>query len=388
MFILKLFVKDYKNTESSAVRKKYGILSGVCGIVLNMILSILKFLVGAITNSVAITADAFNNLTDCLTSILTILGFRWSAKPADREHPFGHARIEYLISLAVAGIILITGYEVIRSSVAVIINPEPLYFTIGAVVIMVLSIVIKLWMMQFNKKLGQAINSNTLVAVGVDSRNDVLINLVTLLSLLFFLLTDITVDGFVGVLLALVFLRSGYNVAKDALSRIIGNPSDGSVASTIKDIVKGHNGVLGVHDLVVHSYGPGRDMASIHVEVPLDMPMEDSSNLVKKISEAVSKKLGIPMVVQLTPINLADTRLQNIITVAKKFIVKEHPALHPNEFRIVDATPKPIIVFDLEFPLTVARDKALTLQDSIAKGIVTLLPEYDCDINIEYSYTG
>jgi len=387
MLFLKLFIKDYKDTESPVVREKYGTLSGVCGIILNMLLSVLKFMVGAVTNSVAITADAFNNLTDCLTSILTILGFRWSAKPADREHPFGHARIEYLISLAVAGIILITGYEVMRSSVAKIINPESVYFTIWAVVVMVFSMVVKLWMMLFNKKLGKAINSNTLVAVSVDSRNDALINVVTLFSLIFALLTGIIVDGFVGALLALVFLRSGYRVAKEALGRIIGNPSDGSLVNRIKEIVKSHKSVLGVHDLVVHSYGPGRDMASLHVEVPMDMSLADSHDIVKEIKHAVSEQLGIPMVIQLTPINLTDERLQNIITTTQNLIAEKYSTLHPNEFRIIDAMPKSIIVFDLEFPLEIAKGDALVLRDSIIKEIMKLLPGYDYEINIEYSYT-
>jgi len=386
MLLLRLFVKDYQNTESTVVREKYGILSGVSGIILNIILSVLKFIVGAITNSVAITADAFNNLTDCLTSLLTILGFRWSAKPADREHPFGHARIEYLISLAVAGIILVTGYEVVRSSITAIINPETLYFSIWAVVVMVFSMVVKLWMMVFNKKLGKAINSNTLMAVGVDSRNDVLINAVALISLIFALITGISIDGYVGVLLGLVFLRAGYNVAKEALGRIIGNPSDGSVATKIKEIVKGHEGVLGVHDLVVHSYGPGRDMASVYVEVPMDLPLKDSHGIVKEIRHSVDKQLGIPIVIQLTPIDLGDERLRNIVGITQDFIEKEHPSLHPNEFRIIDEMPKPIIVFDLEFPLEIRRDKALVLRDLIAKEVRALLPEYDCDINIEYGY--
>jgi len=386
MLLVKFFVRDYKNIESPTVRKKYGTLSGVCGIFLNMILSILKFIVGAIANSVAITADAFNNLTDCLTSILTILGFRWSAKPADREHPFGHARIEYLISLAVAGIILVTGYEVMRSSIAKIINPEPVYFTIWAIAVIGLSMVVKLWMMLFNKKLGRAISSNTLIAVSVDSRNDVLINAVTLFSLMFALWTGITVDSYVGALLALVFFRSGYNVAKEALGRIIGNPSDRSVANKIKEIVKGHEGVLGVHDLVIHSYGPGRDMASLHVEVPMYMPLVDSHNLIEKIRHAVSEQLQIPMVIQLTPINLADERLQQVINTVQNLIAERYSNLHPNEFRIIDAVSKSTIVFDLEFPLEITRDNALTQRESIKKEILNHLPEYDCDINIEYSY--
>jgi len=385
MVLLKLFVKDYKNTESPAVREKYGVLSGVCGIVLNMLLAVLKFIFGTLINSVAMTADAFNNLTDCLTSLLTILGFRWSAKPADREHPFGHARIEYIISLAVAGIILVTGYEVMRNSVSSIINPEAMYFSFFAVAVMALSMAVKAWMMVLNKSLGKAIGSNTLIAVGVDSRNDLLINAGVLLSLIFAFVTGISIDGYVGALLALVFFKSGYSVAKEALGRIIGNPSDGSVANEIKGIVKSHEGVLGVHDLVVHSYGPGRDMASLHVEVPMDMPLANSFDTVRKINHAVSEKLGIPVVVQLTPIDLSDKRLQHIIKSTQSFIGEKYPSLHPNEFRIADAMPKPIIVFDLEFPLDVARDNALVFRDNIIKGLAELLPEYDCDINIEYS---
>ncbi|MCL2378538.1 MAG: cation diffusion facilitator family transporter [Defluviitaleaceae bacterium] len=386
MLLLKLFIKDHTNTESPQVRKKYGLLSGICGIILNMILAALKFLIGAITNSVAITADAINNLTDCLTSLLTILGFRWAAKPADREHPFGHARIEYLISLAVAGIILVTGYEVMRSSVSKIINPEPLYFTPWAVVVLIFSMVVKCWMMVFNRKLGNSIGSNTLLAVGVDSRNDVLINAVTLASLFFTLITGFDIDGYVGALLALVFFRSGYNVAKEALGRIIGNPSDGLVAASIKETVKSQEGVLGMHDLIVHSYGPGRDMASLHVEVPMDMSLADSHAIVEKIEHAVASKLGIPTVIQLTPIDMADERLQNIIGLAQNLINKNHPLLHPNEFRIKDTKPKPTLVFDLEFPLEIKRSNSLVLRDSVAKDIMQILPDYDCDINIEYSY--
>ena len=387
MVLLKLFIKDYQNTESTAVREKYGALSGGCGIVLNMLLSVLKFIIGAITNSVAITADALNNLTDCLTSLLTILGFKWSAKPADREHPFGHARIEYIISLAVAGIILVTGYEVMRSSIVSIINPEPLYFTIWAVVVMGFSMVVKLWMMFFNNKLGKAINSDTLKAIGIDSRNDVMINAVALFSLVFALFTGINIDGFIGALLALVFLRSGYMVAKEALGRIIGTPSDGSVAKKIKKIVKSHEGVLGVHDLVVHNYGHGRDMASIHVEVSVDMPLSSSYVIVERISQAVTEQLKMPIVIQLTPIDLADERLQAILATTQNLITESYSNLHPNQFRIIEAMPKPIMVFDLEFPLDVKRANALAMCDSITRELSKLLPEYDCHINIEYRYS-
>jgi cation diffusion facilitator family transporter len=386
MILVKLFIKDYQNTEKTAVREKYGILSGVCGIILNLILSILKFIVGAISNSVAITADALNNLADCLTSFLTILGFRWAAKPADREHPFGHARIEYLISLAVAGVILVTGYEVMRSSIASIINNESLYFTIWAVVVMVSSMIVKLWMMIFNNNLGNAINSETLKAVAIDSRNDVLINAVTLFSIIFAHLTGISIDGYIGASLALVFLRSGYNVAKDALGRIIGKPIDKSMAVEIKNIVRSYEGVFGIHDLVVHSYGPGRDMASIHVEVPKDMSLLDSHDITDKAANEVFEKLGVTLLVHLDPIDTSDESLQCLIELTRNLLSKRYPDLHAHEFRIVSSLPKPIFVFDLEVPYEHKKD-AFALRDAIVDEMRTAEPEYDCIVNIEYGFT-
>jgi len=382
---MKLFIKDYKQTDTPAVREKYGILSGACCIVLNVLLSALKFAVGALTNSVAITADAFNNLTDCLTSLLTILGFRWSAKPADKEHPFGHARIEYLVSLAVAGIILVTGYEVMRGSINMIINPEPVIFTPVAVAVLVFGMAVKFWMFLFNRKLGNAINSNTLLAVGIDSRNDVLITAATLVSLLFTLFLDFVIDGYVGVLIALVFLHSGYQVAKEALDRIIGNPTEKDVADEIRKIVKGYEGILGVHDLVVHSYGPGRDMASLHVEVPLDMSLAVSHDITEKAGSEVFEKLGVKLVVHLDPIDTADERLQGMIDLTRNLLQKNYPDLHAHEFRIKNSMPKPILVFDLEIPYE-HKKEAFALRESIVDGIKKAAPEFGCNINIEYGY--
>ena len=383
--LIKIFIRNYTQTDSPAVREKYGILSGACGIVLNMILSALKFVVGALTNSVAITADAFNNLTDCLTSLLTILGFRWSAKPADKEHPFGHARIEYLISLAVAGIILLTGYEVMRSSLAMVLNPEPVTFTPVALAVLVFGMAVKFWMYLLNRKLGNAISSNTLLAVGIDSRNDVLITAATLISLLFTLFSDFVIDGYVGALIALVFLRSGYQVAKEALGRIIGNPTEKDVADEIKKIVKRYDGVLGVHDLVVHSYGPGRDMASLHVEVPLDVPFAVSHDITEKAGNEVLEKLGVKLVVHLDPIDTADERLQGMIELTRNLLQSKYPNLHAHEFRIVNSLPKPVFVFDLEIPHG-HKKEAFALRDSIADGVRAAAVEFDCDINIEYGY--
>jgi len=385
MLLAKLFIKNYKDTESTAVREKYGILSGACGIILNLLLSVLKFLVGSITGSVSITADAFNNLTDCLTSLLTILGFKWANKPADKEHPFGHSRIEYLISLAIAGIILLTGYEVMRSSISKILNPHAVNFYPVALAVLIFGMVVKLWMSMFNKKLGRAIKSETLLAVGIDSRNDVLITGATLVSLIFTLFIDFSIDGYVGALIALVFLRSGFMVAKEALRRIIGNPMDKSVATEIKGIIKSHQGVLGLHDLVVHSYGPGKDMASLHMEVTADTSLVDAHDIADRAALAVQEKLGISTVIHVDPIDTADKRLQHGTGIALNILEEKYPSLHGHEFRIINTTPKPTLAFDLEIPHE-NKKSALAMRDAVAGDITKLAPKYICEINIEYGY--
>jgi len=385
MILAKLFIKNYKDTESTAIREKYGLLSGICGIILNILLSALKFFIGSLTGSVSITADAFNNLTDCLTSLLTILGFRWSNKPADSKHPFGHNRIEYLVSLAIAGIILVTGYEVMRNAIHKIFNPYLLYFYPVAVAVLIFSMAVKIWLSLFNKKLGLAIKSETLLAVGIDSRNDVLITAATLISLVFTLFIDFSIDGYVGAIIALVFLRSGFQVAKEALGRIIGNPTDKTLATKIKDIVKRHEGILGLHDLVVHSYGPGRDMATLHAEVPASMTLTDSHQIVENASIEVQQKLGIQLLIHVDPIDLADQRLQDMKALALSLLEERYPDLNAHEFRIISSHNKPMFIFDMEIPHE-QQKKAHALRDAVAGDIVKLAPKYDCEINIEYGY--
>jgi len=385
LLLARLFIKNYKDTESPAVREKYGLLSGVVGIVLNLLLAGLKFIVGRVANSVSITADAFNNLTDCLTSLLTILGFKLSAMPADREHPFGHSRIEYLVSLGVAGMILVAGYEVMRSSIRMIISPQPMYFYPAAVMVLVFGMVVKIWMAVFNKRLGTAAKSDTLVAVGIDSRNDVLITGATLVSLIFSRFIDFSIDGYIGALIALVFFRSGFQVAREAFGRIIGSPANRSVAQKIKEIVKAQEGVLGVHDLVVHSYGPGRDMATAHVEVAADMTLVDSHEITEKIAFEISEALGIDILVHLDPIDMTDTRLQGVVCIVQGLLREKYPAVHAHEFRIINSVPRPKFVFDMEIPHEENKN-AHVLREAIIADIVLVVTEFDFEINIEYGY--
>ena len=389
MILLRLFVKNYTDTDAPAVRKGYGELSGAVGIVLNMILAASKFAIGTITNSVAITADAFNNVTDCLTSLLTILGFKWSAKPADKEHPFGHARIEYLISLAVAGIIWLTGYEVFRNSIEMIANPEPITFTPLALGVLIFAMVVKLWMFFFNRHLGTAIKSDTLLAVGIDSRNDVMITGATLLALGFTLFSDFMIDGYVGAIIAIIFFRSGYQVAREALARIIGNPGDKNVAAEIKKIVKGYDGVLGVHDLVLHSYGPGLDMASLHMEVNAGAEFTAVHDLSEKAANEVLEKLGVQLIIHPDPIDVNDQNLQSLTKSVNQLLQEKYPQLNAHEFRIIKSTPRDILVFDMEVPHDVKagnKKEALAIRASVIADIKGVAPEYDVDINIEHGY--
>jgi len=385
MILVKLFIKDYENTELSIVRGKYGVLSGVCGIVINLTLSIAKFIVGGLTNSVAITADAFNNLTDCLTSLLTILGFKISAKPADKKHPFGHSRVEYIISLAVSLIIFITGWEVLTSSIDRIINPEPMFFSYIAVFVLIGGILAKLWKWIFNRKLGTAIKSDTLLAVGIDSRNDVFVQIVTLLPMLLSLITNVAIDGYVGVLMAFVFFKSGYDIANEALAKIMGTSTERAIADNIKKIVKSYDGILGVHDLVVHNYGPDRHMASIHAEVPMDVAIEKSHAIIMEIEAAVLQELGISLVIQMNPIDLSDDRLKQMSQLTRNLLQDKYPELSPNEFRIINSQPLPILVFDLEIPHQ-GQKKVDALKAAVISDMKQLAPDYDYEIDIEYSY--
>lgn len=390
--MLRIFVKNYERTDDVQVRKNYGILSGVFGIFWNILLAVGKFIAGAVTGSVAITADAFNNLTDCLTSIMTILGFKMAAKPADDRHPFGHARLEYLIGLVVAGVILVAGYEVMRSSIEKIINPEPVYFAPWAVGVLVFAMLIKLWMWIFNNKLGRAIKSNTLLAVGIDSRNDVAITAVTLFSLLFALFSDFMIDGYIGALIALIFIKSGFEVARDSLERIIGAPTDPELAKSIKNCIKSHEGILGVHDLIVHSYGPGRDFASIHVEVCISMSLQEAHELSERATAKVKNTLGVEILTHLDPIDTSDHRLHNLSQKVRHFLESTYPKLNAHEFRIKNSLPMPTLVFDLEIPHETKKKKvaksSAALRDEIIAQLKELDNSFEYEINLEFGYTG
>ena len=282
-FLVKHFVKDYEKVEKVSVRTAYGVLASIVGIFCNVFLFIVKFVVGIVLHSVSVTADAFNNLSDAGSSVISFVGVKMAGKPADEDHPFGHGRVEYIAALVVAFLVLEVGFTFLKDSLAKIRMPEELNFQLLSVIILLLSIGVKLWLGIFNRKLGRKIDSKVMMAVFTDSMGDVITTGATILSLVFFKVTGINIDGFVGVGVALVVMWAGVGIAKDTLEPLIGEGVDPELYDKIRKFVENYEGIEGTHDLIVHNYGPNRSMASIHAEVPNNVSIEESHEIIDRI---------------------------------------------------------------------------------------------------------
>jgi len=368
------------------LREKYGKLSGIVGICINISLFALKLAIGLFTNSIAITADAFNNLTDSISSILTIFGFKLSSKPADREHPFGHGRSEEIVSLIIAASIFILAYEFIRSSIDHILNPPELQFSWIAIALLLIAMLVKLWMFYFNRKLGRKINSSTLIAVAIDSRNDAVISALTIFSVLFTLAFGLVIDGFVGILVALMLVRSAYGLAKENLGTILGKPIEKATADQIKQIVLSVDGIIGVHDLIIHNYGPGRNLGSIHAEIPLDMPFNQSHVLGEAAEKAVLEQTGIHIIVRLDPVDVNDERLRKLKGHVLGFLAKAHTEANAHDFRMLDSEAGSSFIFELEIPYEYKKEEQLQLLAALEAIVGAVGADYTCVVNLEYGY--
>ena len=268
--LFKLFIKDYQNTSRNDVRNKYGILTSITGIILNVILFIIKVVASLLTHSIGIAADAFNNLSDAGSSIIAFIGFRLSGKPADRDHPFGHGRAEYICSMFVSMMILFMGFELAKSSISKIISPQNTTLEMVSTIILVISVLAKTWMYFFNKKVGKTINSSTVIATARDSISDVFATSAILISLFAEKMFKINIDGIVGLLVSVFILYSGIQTIRDSLTRLLGTPPDSELVDNIRQTIMAHNEISGIHDMIIHNYGPNRYMMSVHAEVPCD----------------------------------------------------------------------------------------------------------------------
>ncbi|MGI6509077.1 MAG: cation diffusion facilitator family transporter [Erysipelotrichaceae bacterium] len=346
-FLLKTFVKNYQKTENSEVRKHVGFLSSIVGLICNIFLFLAKYIMGTISNSIAIISDGFNNLSDCLSNIITLVSYKLAAQPADKDHPFGHGRIEYLSSLIIAVIIMLVGFSFLKNSFIKILHPEKVNFNIITVISLAISIVVKIWMGIFNKKLGEKYNSSIMLATSKDSINDSYITLVTLSSLFISLFTTLPVDGVIGCLVSILILKAGYEIIKDTVDTLIGAKADEETVQAITDLVLSHDDVIGIHDLIVHNYGPGRLICSLHAEVDSKRDMLEVHDTIDLIERQLYEKLNIMASIHMDPVEVDNPLVIKYKQLVTDIIEEIDPELSFHDFRIVTGPTHTNLIFDL-----------------------------------------
>lgn len=349
--ITRLFIKDAENTGNPAVRTRYGVVSSTVGIVCNLFLAVLKFILGILSHSIAVTADAANNLSDSASSVVTLVGFKLSSKPADREHPFGHGRIEYICALVIAFLVLLVGFELGKTSVSRITSGASATFSPFVVFGLFLSVCVKLWMSIFNKTLGKKINSSAMEAVSADSLSDALATGVTLISIIAAKFTTLPVDGYIGILVSFLVMWAGIGIVRDTLTPLLGTAPDPELVKNIHDEILGYDKILGIHDLIVHEYGPGRIFASLHAEVSSTENIMDSHGLIDLIESEVSKKLGIEILIHMDPLEVENEEVCRIRDGVYDAIRKLDSSFSMHDFRIVPSGDFKNILFDVVIPI-------------------------------------
>ena len=349
--LLRLFVKDQDDFQNSKTRTAVGSLSGMVGIGCNLLLFAMKLLVGTLAASVSITADAMNNLSDATSSIVTLLGFKLAEKPADEDHPYGHARFEYLSGLAVAVLIILIGFELAKSSLEKILNPTAVEFSFVTSAVLVGSIAVKLWLAAFNGKLGKLIQSSTLEATAADSRNDCIATLAVLVAALVESVTSWKIDGWMGMGVALFILYSGWNLAKDTISPLLGEAASQELKDKIVEFVGAHPKVLGYHDLMVHDYGPGQRFASLHVEMDKDEDPMACHEIIDDLERECFERIGTRLVIHYDPVVTNDPKLDRMRTLVTAILKVRDERLSIHDFRMVPGSGHTNLIFDVAMPV-------------------------------------
>lgn len=377
----KLLISKIKNKydiSSTIGREKVSTMSGWCGIICNAILCLIKFIIGTVTGSVSITADAFNNLSDAGSNVVTIAGAKLANKPVDKEHPFGHGRIEYVSALVVSFIILLMGFELGKNSVMKIIKPEEVGFSIVSLVVLILAICVKLWMAYFNNKLFKLTNNINLKAVCQDSLNDCIATGATILSLVISYLTGFYhIDGIVGLLVAGAIILSGIGILKDTLGPLLGQPPSPELVKRIEDIITSEAEIVGVHDLIVHDYGPGRIIASAHAEVPSNEDIVHIHDVIDNVEKKIQKELNIIICIHLDPIDINNEEVNKYKAIAQKIIKQYNNEYSFHDFRMVNGETHKNLIFDLVVPFDKNNDTTKILND-----IMAAFKKYDESLNV------
>lgn len=380
--ILRIFVRDHKNTEDPAVRDKCGRVAGAVGIVTNFLLFLMKIIVGTVFHSVSVMADAVNNLTDSGSSVVTLIGFKMASKPADEKHPFGHARIEYLSGVIVSFIVIFLGLQLGMSSIEKILTPEENALTPVALVVLVISILAKLWQCLFYRKVGRMIKSESVEATSKDSRNDVIATSVVLLGAVITMLTGVNLDGYMGAAVALFIVFSGVQLTISTADPLLGQAPEGELVQTITEKMLSYPGIIGMHDLAVHNYGVGRCFASAHCEVDAKNDILVSHDLIDNIERDFSRDLGIHMVIHLDPVIVGDARTDALHCKVQSLVTALYPTVTIHDFRVIWGVTHSNIVFDAAVPFAV-KDSDAVITQKLEAEIQKLDPDYRTVVTID-----
>lgn len=383
--LIRLFIKYKDDINDVKVRTAYGTLSGSVGIVVNILLSIAKLIIGSITHSITITGDALNNLSDAGSSTISLLGFRIASKPADKEHPYGHGRIEYICGLGVSVIIMFMGFELIKSSIGKIIEPQAPEFNYAAIIVLVLSIFGKLWLALFNRKIGKAIRSDTVDAVVKDSLSDMAATAVSIISLVLSRYFDIPFDGIFGVVVSLFVIWAGIGVFRATTASLLGQPPEESTVKMLEEKIMSYDGVFGVHDLIVHDYGPGRCFVTAHAEVPSTADIMESHDLMDVIEQEIRNDTGYIITLHMDPIVMDDEKTNAAREMVSEIVKEIDSSLSIHDFRMVSGPHHTNLIFDVVLPFSCKIDSSDVI-DMINKRLSALEKNYYAVVTVDRNY--
>jgi cation diffusion facilitator family transporter len=389
MFKKLLTLKASQVKLDGRLRQRYGFIGGVVGILINTSIFLTEIFVGLFTGSIAISADAFHNLTDVVSSVITIVSFRLADKPADKEHPFGHGRVEYVSAFVMSFIVMLIGYQFLESSIVKILHPSQVLYNPVSLVLILAAIPLKILLSLFNRRLGRLIDSSTLKATSVDALSDVFILTVASISLVVAAFTSAHVDGYLGIVVALFVMYSGFSIARDALNPLLGEPPEPGIVKNIVSDLLSFKYITGVHDLVMHNYGPGKFMASIHAEVPCDVAVLKLHESIDDAEKQLSAKYGILLVIHMDPLNNNDSEVRATMDDLLEAIKPIKPILSIHDFRIVGNGERMNLIFDVvvENGKISTRREEEELRGEINAALQSGHPRYNAIVSIDRNYT-
>lgn len=384
--LIRLFIKNNTDTQNPQIRGRYGMLAGVVGIILNLLLFAGKLIAGLVSGAISITADAFNNLSDAGSSIITLVGFKMANAPADREHPFGHGRVEYLAGLIVSLLILLMGVELAKSSLDKILRPEEISFSALTLVILIVSVLVKLWMGVFNRRLGRDINSAPMKAAAMDSISDAVATVAVIAGILIFALFGVNIDGFIGMLVAIFICFTGLKTAKESFSPIVGTRPDKEFVQRIADYVESYDGIIGIHDLIVHNYGVGVSIISLHAEVPCTMEIMQAHELIDRLEDELRVRFNCHVTIHMDPVAVNDPETMRVKERVEILIKAIDPELSMHDFRKTVGVHSENLIFDVVVPFQY-RYSDEEVSERIRLAVSALDPKYNTVIHIDKQLT-